>query len=107
MDGDDLWLPEKLARHLETYARYPDVDVTYSLSRMLNAHGGETGFAVPQRDGEVYFCDLFGENLVRNGSAALLRMEVLRQAGPFDTSLMASTDLDMWLRIASMRRGNF
>src|SRR5208337_189042 len=30
LDQDDLWSPEKLARHLETFRRHPEVDLTFT-----------------------------------------------------------------------------
>jgi len=106
LDGDDLWLPDKLEHHLASFAVHPEADVTYSLSKTIDDNGREIGFIVPHRGGEISYRELLVENVLRNGSAAVLRTRVFEEAGWFDSDLVASTDLDMWLRIAALRPRN-
>jgi glycosyltransferase involved in cell wall biosynthesis len=106
LDADDLWHARKLERHVAVFSGRPDLDMTFSLSEVIDTHGRPIGFVVPRRSGEVSFHQLFRENLVRNGSAAVLRAGVMNEVGLFDPQLVASTDLDMWLRVALHREGN-
>ena len=46
------------------------------------------------------FDALLERNVIGGMSVALIRADVLRDVGPFDESLRARQDLDMWLRIA-------
>lgn len=100
LDGDDLWRPDKLEKHLLLMEARPDVDMSFSRSVIYRR---DEEFTWPQGDrraGPVSFEDLYVENLVRNGSAAVLRRSALEAAGEFDVELPASGDRDMWLRIA-------
>jgi len=106
LDGDDLWLPDKLEHHLDSFAIHPGADVTYSLSKTIDDHDREIGFVVPHRGGPVSYRELLLENVLRNGSAPVVRRRVFNETGLFDSHLPASADLDMWLRIAVLRTGN-
>ncbi len=106
LDGDDLWLPHKLEHHLDSFAVHPEADVTYSLSKTIDDHDREIRFVVPHRGGPVSYRELLLENVLRNGSASGIRRRVFEETGLFDPHLVASTDLDMWLRIAAFRPGN-
>jgi glycosyltransferase involved in cell wall biosynthesis len=106
LDGDDLWLPDKLEHHLDSFAVHPEADITYSLSKTIDNHGREIRFVMPRCGGPVSYRELLLENVVRNGSAAVARRRVFNETGLFDPHLVASADLDMWLRIAVLRTGN-
>ena len=107
LDGDDYWLPNKLERELESLCRQPDVDLIFSLSFVINEEGKKLGVLKPGSFRSFSFKDLFIENPVGNGSSVLIRKRALDQAGQFDESLSASSDCDMWLRIAKLRTDNF
>jgi glycosyltransferase involved in cell wall biosynthesis len=106
LDGDDVWRPENLQRHMAFHTHHPEADLTFSLSGTIEADGSIIGSPVAPHRGPVSFRDLLVENVVRNGSAAVVRAEALRRAGPFDAELVSCYDLDMWLRIARLRPGN-
>ena len=107
LDADDYWLPNKLERELESFYRQPHVDLIFSLSFVINEEGKELGVLKSGTFRSFSFKDLFIENPVGNGSSVLIRKRALDQAGPFDESLPASSDCDMWLRIAKLRTDNF
>ena len=106
LDGDDVWTRDKLQRHIEVLKANPDIDLTFSHSAIIDEIGRRIWEWSRSKGGTVSFSDLAAENLVRNGSAVVLRREALRHAGCFDTSLAACSDYDMWLRIASQRTSN-
>jgi len=105
LDGDDVWLPQKLERHLAFHADHPDADMTYSGSREIDAEGNVGGL-LPATNRRVTFRDLLIENPIHNGSVAVVRKDALDEAGVFDIELAACHDFDMWLRLAQLREGN-
>ena len=105
LDGDDVWLPEKLERQLAFHADHPDVDMTYSGSREMDAQG-KVGGLLPTRNRPVTFRELLVENPIHNGSVALVRKATLDELGEFDNDLVSCHDLDMWLRLTRLRDGN-
>lgn len=105
LDGDDVWLPQKLEHQLAFHVDHPDVDMTYSGSREIDAEGNIGGL-LPTANRSVSFRDLLIENPIHNGSVAVVRKNVLDEVGGFDNDLAACHDLDMWLRLAKLREGN-
>ena len=107
LDGDDFWLVDKLERELAFFEKHPDADLVFSLSRIVDEAGHNLGLLNPVPHRAYSFEDLLIENPVANGSAAIFRRQALELAGPFDESLAASSDYDMWLRIVRLRPDNF
>ncbi len=106
IDGDDLWVPKKLAMHMEFLKRHPEVDLSFSHSSIIDENGGSTGrFSRPVR-GCISFRELLVENVISNGSAVVMRREAFNLAGHFDVNLPSAVDHDLWLRVALARPGN-
>jgi len=106
LDADDLWDPLKLERHVEFLDRHPEVDLTFSWSRMIDERGSDTGLTTRLWNGPLSFDELLADNVIGNGSALVLRREALAAAGGIDSTLEACYDLDAWLRVALLRPGN-
>ncbi|MBA3522361.1 MAG: glycosyltransferase [Gemmatimonadales bacterium] len=106
IDGDDVWLPEKLARHVEYLRAHPEADLTFAWSRIVDEDGRDTGRTSARVSGVVPFERLFALNVVGNGSAVVLRRDVLDRAGTFDEQLRAEEDHDVWLRVSLLRPDN-
>jgi glycosyltransferase involved in cell wall biosynthesis len=106
IDGDDLWLPKKLSTHLEFMEQHPQVDLTFSLSSVVDEKGNPTGRASRRVKGFVSFQQLLIENVVANGSSVVLRRVALDRAGHFDVTLQSAVDHDVWLRVALGRPAN-
>jgi glycosyltransferase involved in cell wall biosynthesis len=112
VDSDDLWLPEKIEKHLQHLGSRPAVGVSYSSSAFIDADGRPLGiYQTPALDGitpELILC----RNPVSNGSCVVLRREVLdgirfeasiygsTESYWFDDSFRQSEDIECWLRIA-------
>lgn len=112
LDSDDLWLPEKIERHVDHFRHRPEVGVSFSRSGFINEDGSSLGiYQMPQLNAitpELIFC----RNPIGNGSAVVIRREVLEairfQANLygetedfyFDDSFRQSEDIECWLRIA-------
>lgn len=107
LDSDDLWLPSRATRHLEVFARYPDIGLCFSQSDFID----ETG--APMRIGGVsrnahrvppgvshLFPSLQEENTVYT-STVTVRRSVLNDVGMMrEHGAMAFEDWELWLRIA-------
>ncbi len=109
LDADDLWHRHKLSRHVLHLLTRPAVGISFSHSAMIDEVGRSIG--LHQRppksviDSEMIFC----RNPVGNGSAPLLRRDVLDSvcfAHPergdscwFDESFRQSEDIELWTRI--------
>ena len=89
LDGDDIWSPDRLRRHVEYMDGHPESDLTFSLSRIIEEDGKDTGFTTRSCTGALSFERLFADNLVANGSAVMIRHQAVLIAGQFDTGMEA------------------
>jgi glycosyltransferase involved in cell wall biosynthesis len=106
LDGDDLWAPRKLERHVEYFERNPGADLTFDWSRIVDKHGRDTGLTSRLWKGEVSFAELLADNVIGNGSALVVRREALLAARGIEPTLPCCHDVDFWLRVALLRPGN-
>jgi glycosyltransferase involved in cell wall biosynthesis len=101
LDDDDEWLPQKLERQLEVFARGP--------ARLGLVHGGSTVVSsttgrvvhtvVPMPGLPVQPADFLGE-ISFTTSVVLVRRQCLEEVGVFDEALAGSQDRDLWIRLA-------
>jgi glycosyltransferase involved in cell wall biosynthesis len=104
LDGDDLWLPNKIEVMAAYVDKYPLVGLFYSNSyRYLY----KTGKLIPVRVNK-YFHDTpdLVKRLLANGgpvlpSTMLIKKECFNEVGLFDPQFRLGEDLDICLRIAS------
>lgn len=112
LDADDLWLPEKLAKHIEHLENSSNVGVSFSSSELIDESGSSLGtYLMPQLK-EITVPDLFRHNPVGNGSAAVVRREVFEEIKfqdelygaveyfYFDDRFRRNEDIEFWLRVA-------
>jgi glycosyltransferase involved in cell wall biosynthesis len=100
LDGDDLWLPEKLAKQEAFLLANPGVDMVSCFRWQWNTIFDKR---VLERFGTPPGTDMRRENVVRNvvgnPSMALVRRSLLQVVGPFDTTLRWGQDWDLFIRI--------
>jgi glycosyltransferase involved in cell wall biosynthesis len=106
LDGDDVWHPDKLKHHVAILDAHPEIGLTFSRSAIIDASGRATGRFSRRAEGPICRRALLIENIVSNGSSAVLRRDVFTAVGGFDTALTACEDHDMWLRVTGLRDGN-
>jgi glycosyltransferase involved in cell wall biosynthesis len=106
LDGDDLWIQDKLALHVEYMEKHPDADLTFSLSRFIDEDGTDLGPTTRSASAPLSFRDLFVDNIIGTGSSMVVRRDALLRAGEFDPALPGCYDIDVWLRMALSRPGN-
>lgn len=116
LDADDLWLPEKLEKHVKHLDNSPSVGVSFSRSAFIDDNGQPLGiYQMPQIKGitpSVVLC----RNPISNGSAAVIKREVF-EAIKFQDNLYGtvedfyfdersrhtngdSTDVECWFRMS-------
>jgi glycosyltransferase involved in cell wall biosynthesis len=112
LDSDDLWHPQKLAKHLEHFEANPLLGVSFSRSCFIDEQGKALGiYQMPKLVG-ITPGYLFCRNPISNGSAVVIRREVLEaiqfeanlygepEIFYFDDRFRQSEDIECWLRIA-------
>lgn len=110
-DADDLWLPEKLERHVAHLQSAPHVGISYSGSELIDDDGAPLGLAQTPRLKGITPAHIFKRNPIGNGSAPVIRKAVFAdiayraEAGQtrdwyFDETFRQSEDIECWLRIA-------
>ena len=112
VDGDDLWLPEKLEKHIEHLDNSPAVGISFSRSAFISEAGDLLeNYQMPKLKEIAPQDFLLGCNLIGNGSAPVIRRKVLdaikfqdNYSGAedcyFDPQFLRAEDLECWLRIA-------
>lgn len=106
-DGDDLWLPEKAAKHLAVMESAPDIMLTFSYSAYLDESGAPTGQVLITRCRQPALRDLLTRNVIGNGSTPVVRRTAFERAGLFDEALASCEDIELWVRIARFAGGTF
>ncbi|WP_460205553.1 glycosyltransferase family 2 protein [Scytonema sp. NUACC21] len=112
LDGDDLWLAQKIEKHIEHLENNPKVGISYSCSAFINELGHSLGtYQNPKLKG-IELSDLLRENVVGNGSSAVIRRKVLEEIQYednlygtveifyFDEQFRQAEDIECWIRIA-------
>ena len=114
IDADDLWLPQKVARHLERLEADPDLGLSYSFSSFIDEAGEDLGIFQNEGTDPTTFLDCYIRNVIGNGSNAMIRREVFsgRASDPeafppvhsFDPELRRAEDFELWSRITYSTR---
>lgn len=112
LDGDDLWLPEKLEKHVSHLATFPRVGISFSRSAFIDEAGIPLGiYQISKLKGITPDYILY-RNPIGNGSVPVIRREVFaeicfqdHQRGVtedcyFDENFRQSEDVECWMRMA-------
>lgn len=110
-DADDLWEPEKLARHVAHLRATPSVGLSYSGSALIDDADAPIGQSQTPRLSGVTPTHVFKRNPIGNGSAVVVRREVFEDIAYrpkheqerdwyFDETFRQSEDIECWTRIA-------
>jgi glycosyltransferase involved in cell wall biosynthesis len=111
LDSDDLWLPDKLEKQIEHLERFPKVGVSFSRSAFIDESGKPIGVYQMPKLRDITAPYLMCRNPIGNGSAPILRREVLgdieftanlhgkEETFYFDECFRRSEDIECWIRI--------
>lgn len=108
LDGDDIWLPEKIERHVAHLNRATTVGISFSRSAFIDETGTPLNtYQMPRLTG-ITPDYMLRCNPVGNGSAGVFRREAFEAVGfpsaagmraYFDKAFTMSQDVECWLRI--------
>lgn len=114
LDADDLWVPQKLEKHIEHLESSHTVGVSFSRSAFIDEVGEPIGLYQMSKLKDITPLDLLCRTPIGNGSVAVFRKEVFEEIkfqdnlyGEIedfyfddDRQLHPSEDVECWLRIA-------
>ncbi|NMG06810.1 glycosyltransferase family 2 protein [Brasilonema sp. UFV-L1] len=113
LDADDLWVPEKLEKHVEHLNNSPAVGVSFCRSCFIDEAGKPLGIYQITKLKEITPLDLLCRTPIGNGSVPVIRRQVFEDIAfqdnlygvvenfyfDDDRQLHPSEDVELWLRI--------
>lgn len=111
LDGDDLWLPEKLEKHIQHLEKSPEVGISFSRAEFINESGDRLGTYLMPKLKDISILDLFRGSPLGNGSTPVIRRQVFEDIKfqdnlygtledfYFDEHFRRSEDIECWIRI--------
>ena len=107
LSSDDVFLPGKLRRQVDAFREEPDLGFCYTGFVTMDAEGRDLRDVsdVPTIHPDL-FVSVFWANPV-NGSTVMMPRAIFDEVGPFDETLRADVDGDMWLRVLKTRRARY
>ena len=106
LDADDIWLPNKLARHLKIHQDRPEIDATFSWVRVIDSQGRPIRMPCPRWRGALNFSSLLSDFSIRTMSAIVMKRDAALRAGLLNPALSPCVDIDFLLRVALLRPDN-
>jgi len=116
LDADDIWFPTKLELQVAAFENRPEAGLAFAdfmdfddtrVTRSSRLHTWPQAMAWFDRHrvGEIEMAcgPMYEELLAANwihASSVMVRRDVLSNVGPFDETLRAGEDLELWLRVA-------
>jgi glycosyltransferase involved in cell wall biosynthesis len=114
LDADDIWVPQKLEKHVEHLDNSPEVGVSFCRSAFIDQEGKPLGIYQITKLKDITPLDLFCRTPIGNGSVPVIRREVFEgirfQDNLYgvtedfyfddDRELHPSEDVECWLRMA-------
>lgn len=103
IDQDDLWAPDKLARHHAAHEAN-GADVVYSDATVIDEEGRELehhSTPMPEQPGAELVDQLFAHsNFIYSFTSATVRKTAWEDVGGFDDRVRCCVDFDFWVRLA-------
>jgi glycosyltransferase involved in cell wall biosynthesis len=100
LDSDDLWMPNKLATHVQHLNSSPALGLSFARVEFMKDDGSLTGQCSNLRLRNIRSEHLYRENLICTPSNAVIRRSVLEQVGGFNKCLSGYADIELFLRIS-------
>ncbi|AFY54576.1 glycosyl transferase [Rivularia sp. PCC 7116] len=99
IDSDDLWMPNKLAMHVQHLRANPNLGLSYARVEFMTFDGKPTGKYSNPRLVNISAKDLYEENAAVTPSNAVISRTALEQVGGFDGELSGAADAELFLRV--------
>lgn len=100
LDGDDIWLPDKLELQMKLHSENPNLGLVYGLSLLIDKKGHHAGSVDFQKRGNLFRYLLKGNFISGSASMVLTRRVVLESVGLFKENFWNGEDWELWLRIS-------
>jgi glycosyltransferase involved in cell wall biosynthesis len=102
LDADDVWLPWRLAESLKAFEGRPQVGLAYGFVARIDLEGKVIDtFDQRQKHGEGRIAPyIYMRKVDLPCPTVTFRRRCVDEVGPFDESLRATEDRDLWIRIA-------
>lgn len=113
IDADDLWVKEKIAKHVTHLEQDSKLGVSFSYSRLIDEHDQPTGLKqIPTKIKSITPPYILRRNPIGNGSSPVFKRQVfediefrdtlhgVEETFYFDESFKRAEDVECWLRIA-------
>ena len=112
LDADDLWVPEKVEKHIHHLETSPNVGASFSYSKFIDEQGNPLGLLQFSKTKDITPLDILCRSPIGNGSAALFRKAVFEDIAfeverdgqveydYFDEQFRESQDVECWMRVA-------
>ncbi len=97
LDGDDIWLPDKLKKQHEIMQKNPDLGIVYSSFKIINLEGNLIAENKLPNVKKPYPKILLGNFIGLSG--ALVKKECFDQCGLLNDQIRTHEDWDLWMRI--------
>lgn len=116
LDGDDIWLPDKLEKHVTHLDSSPSVGVSFCPSAFIDENGKPLGIYMTSNLTGITPPYIFCRNPVGNGSVGLFRREIFAEIKfqdnlhgtvedfYFDETFRNLEDVECWLRMAVLTK---
>jgi glycosyltransferase involved in cell wall biosynthesis len=106
LDADDSWHPEKLSRQMDMARARPESMLIATGLRFVSSTGiGQIDVATkPLPEEPTQRLASLIEDCVIGKPSVLVRTEVVKALGSFNTKLIVGEDQDLWLRVAAAHR---
>ncbi|MBV6623679.1 MAG: glycosyltransferase family 2 protein [Rivularia sp. (in: Bacteria)] len=112
MDADDIWLPEKLEKHINHLETNREIGVSFSRSAFIDEQDTPLGIYQITKLKDITPLDILCRSPIGNGSAAVFKKAVFEDIKfqdnlygyveyyYFDDTFALSEDIECWVRIA-------
>jgi glycosyltransferase involved in cell wall biosynthesis len=100
LDGDDIWLPDKIRLQLDYFSDHPQAALVSGFARWWNVDKNTVRISgrVP-RDMNTLRQEILVHNVLGNPSMVMVRRSALAQVGLFSEEVRWGQDWELWMRL--------
>ncbi|MEO0684945.1 MAG: glycosyltransferase family 2 protein, partial [Cyanobacteria bacterium J06649_11] len=118
LDADDIWLSQKIEKHVQHLDNRSEVGISFSRSALINENGQSLNSYQMPKLKDIEPSDLLYSNPLANGSSGVFRREVFQEVAfttdchqielcYFDANFSILEDIECWLRVAIQTNWKF
>lgn len=100
LDSDNSWLPNKLERSLKEFWSFPNADIVYGDSILIDENSAEIGRGTMKRYSGRITHHLLKDNIV-SMNTTMTRRKCFDEMGCFNESDRVAEDYELWLRFST------